>query len=199
MRFNTKNIFNTINESEEQYIVLIKRAQDGNNTDFAELFHRYRPLVRRLWQQHFIAGFELADWEQEAKVVLMDVLKSYQDQCPQMFTGFFKRCLTNRIRDVRRQSRANKRIPAHQVLPMDNNFTESVSDSLCGEPDEIVYCHQSIASLLENCSPFECRVLGYLHSGYSLSETARRLNCSKRSVQSAVHRCHAKMLAILKN
>lgn len=197
MRFNTKDLFNVIKENEEQYVTLIKDAQAGNNSAFAELFHRYRPLVRRIWQKHFIAGYELADWEQDAQVVLIDVLALYQDQCPQMFSGFFKQCLTNRIRDIRRQTLASKRIPAHQVMPMDTTFAESFIDSLRGEPDEIVYCHQSVEPLLHKCSPFECQVLSYLHQGYSISEAATRLNCSKRSIQSAVHRCREKMLAVL--
>lgn len=199
MRFKEKIILDIVREKEDKYVVLIKRAQEDGQEALAELFHRYWPLIRRTWQQYFISGFELADWEQEAKVVMLEILHREDKQDPRMFSGFLKRCLENKIKDIRRQSIARKRIPANQVSSLDANCTATIIDPVHGSPDDIVYCHQSIKKLLKECSPFECRVLGYIHSGYSLQETAAYLGCSKRSVQSALHRSHNKLLTVLKN
>lgn len=86
MRFNE--------EDEEKYLKLINNTRRGSNKDFEELFRRYWPLVRRLWQRYNISGLELADWEQEARVVMLEVIRLYNNQGPRMFSCFFKECLT---------------------------------------------------------------------------------------------------------
>ena len=70
MRFNE--------EDEEKYLKLINNTRRGSNKDFEELFRRYWPLVRRLWQRYNISGLELADWEQEARVVMLEVMVDYR-------------------------------------------------------------------------------------------------------------------------
>lgn len=197
MRFNINDLFSIIREDEQKYVVLIKQAQEKSDEALEELFHRYWPLIRRLWQQYYVAGYELADWEQEAKVIMAEILQRDDTQNPRMFSSFLKHCLQNKIRDIRRQSLAHKRIPATQLSSLDANCNDTIIDPLHGSPDDIVYCHQSIELLLKRCSKFECRVLGYLHSGYTLAETAFYLGCSKRSVQSAIHRCRNKLIKVL--
>lgn len=85
MRFNE--------EDEEKYLKLINNTRRGSNKDFEELFRRYWPLVRRLWQRYNISGLELADWEQEARVVMLEVIRLYNNQGPRMFSCFFQRVL----------------------------------------------------------------------------------------------------------
>ena len=48
MRFNEKD--------EEKYLKLINNTRRGSNKDFEELFRRYWPLVRRLWQRIILAA-----------------------------------------------------------------------------------------------------------------------------------------------
>ena len=145
-----------------------------------------------------ISGLELADWEQEARVVMLEVIRLYNNQGPRMFSCFFKECLTNRIRDIQRQTQAHKRIPAGCLYALSDDFAETLTDFLHHSPDDIIYCRQSLDRLLCHCSTFERKVLVYLHTGYSITEIAGTLDCSKRSVQSALHRCHGKLLKVLK-
>ncbi|WP_139561249.1 RNA polymerase sigma factor [Limosilactobacillus reuteri] len=189
MRFNEKD--------EEKYLKLINNTRRGSNKDFEELFRRYWPLVRRLWQRYNISGLELADWEQEARVVMLEVIRLYNNQRLRMFSCFFKECLTNRIRDIQRQTQAHKRIPAGCLYALSDDFAETLTDFLHHSPDDIIYCRQSLDLLLCRCSTFERKVLVYLHTGYSITEIAGTLDCSKRSVQSALHRCHDKLLKVL--
>ena len=114
-----------------------------------------------------------------------------------MFSCFFKECLTNRIRDIQRQTQAHKRIPAGCLYALSDDFAETLTDFLHHSPDDIIYCRQSLDLLLCRCSTFERKVLVYLHTGYSITEIAGTLDCSKRSVQSALHRCHDKLLKVL--
>ena len=66
MRFNE--------EDEEKYLKLINNTRRGSNKDFEELFRRYWPLVRRLWQRYNISGLDLEDWYREARVWWFDVM-----------------------------------------------------------------------------------------------------------------------------
>lgn len=182
---------------EDQYLSLIKNIKDEGGENFDQLYLRYWPLVRRLWQRYNVAGLEIADWAQEARLVMLESIRLYNDQGLKMFNGFFKECLTNRIRDLQRESLANKRIPSERLCSLTNDYAESIIDFLHHEPDEIIYCRQCISRFLNSCSSFERRVLTQLHRGYSIEETCVALNCSKRSIQSALHRCHLKLLAVL--
>ncbi|WP_302118126.1 RNA polymerase sigma factor [uncultured Limosilactobacillus sp.] len=184
-------------ENEEKYLKLINNSRRGSNEDFKELFQCYWPLVRRLWQRYNVNNLELADWEQEARVVMLEVIRLYNNQGPRMFSCFFKECLTNRIRDLQRQTQAYKRIPAERLYALTDEYSEIIIDYLRHSPDDIIYCRQSLNYLLNYCSKFERKVLVYLHSGYSIAEIAETLKCSKRSIQSALHRCHIKLLKVL--
>ncbi|MRN06421.1 sigma-70 family RNA polymerase sigma factor [Lactobacillus sp. 0.1XD8-4] len=184
-------------EDEEKYLDLIEKSRLGSSEDFQQLYRRYWPLVRRLWQRYNIAGLELADWEQEAQVVMLEVIRLYNNQGPRMFSCFLKECLTNRIRDLQRQSQAGKRIPTERLYALTDEYAEVIIDFWHHSPDEIIYCRQSIKNLLHNCSQFERKVLNYLHNGYSIEEIAISLKCPKRSIQSALHRCHLKLIQVL--
>lgn len=185
------------NDDEQNYHRLIKNAQLSNSDEFEKLYHRYWPLVRRLWQQYKVDELEFADWEQEAQIVMLEVVRLYNHQGPRMFSCFFKQSLTNRIRDLQRQAKAHKRIPADRLYILDDDYANSLTDYLHQAPDEVIYCHQSLVELVDHCSNFEKEVLYYLHCGHSIAEITVLLGCSKRSIQSALNRCRLKLIQML--
>ena len=189
----TRGFINLREDQQESYSSLIRQAQTSNSEAFEKLYRRYWPLIRRLWQRYPIANLEMADWEQEAQLVILEALRLYQGENPRQFSAFLKECLTHRICDLYRKSKANKRIPADQLLPLMDTFANNLVDRLHSSPDEIVYCHDIIGRFMEDCSKFECQVLAYLHCGYSVEEAAQHFDCTKRSIQGALSRCHSKL------
>lgn len=171
--------------------------QKVDEQELIETFRRYYPLVRKLWQQFFIPDLELADWEQEARIVMVKVILSYHGASVGQFSGFLKQSLVNRILDLYRARQANKRIPAGLLAAMTDNDTETLSDYRNCRPEEITFCQASVRELVKECSYFEREVLICIHQGYSTAEAAHKMGCSKRKVQSALSRARGKLLRIL--
>lgn len=171
--------------------------QTVDEQEFEDLFRQYRPLVRKLWQRFFVPDLELADWEQEARLVMIRVLQSYRGTTQGQFSGFFKQSLVNRILDLYRARQANKRIPASMVASLTDDFTDLLRDQRWGQPDEISFCQHCFHQLVQECSGFEREVLYCIHHGYSTAEVAAEMGCSKRKVQSAMSRARNKLLKIM--
>lgn len=171
--------------------------QTINEQEFEELFRQYRPLVRKLWQRFFVPDLELADWEQEARLVMIKVLRSYRGTTQGQFSGFSKQSLINRILDLYRARQASKRIPAGMVASLTEDFTDLLRDQRWGQPDEISFCQHCFHQLIRECSYFEREVLYCIHRGYSTTEVATKMGCSKRKVQSAMSRTRNKLLKIM--
>ncbi|KRM29628.1 RNA polymerase sigma factor [Limosilactobacillus panis] len=177
---------------------LIKFCADLSDEEFILLFRQYLPLVRRIWQHYYVPGLELADWEQEAQLVLIKVIRSYTGTNDSQFGGFYKQSLVNKILDLYRARQARKRIPAGKVAPLNDDFAEILNDPHQIQPEDTIYCHYCIRKLMQSCSAFERTVLISYQKGYSTNELAAVLNCSKRQVQSAMSRSRQKLLHILK-
>lgn len=64
-------------ENDKEKTLQVER-QGVDEQEFVELFRRYYPLVRKLWQQFFVPELELADWEQESRMVMIKVMRSYR-------------------------------------------------------------------------------------------------------------------------
>lgn len=176
---------------------LQKQQERIDEKQFEELFRRYQPLVRKLWQRYFVPDLEFADWEQEARLVMLKVVKSYRGTTPGQFSGFLKQSLINRILDFYRARQATKRIPAGLMASLTEDFSDSLRDKRWGQPDEISFCQRSFHKLVCECSHFEREVLYAIHQGYSTGEAANKMGCSKRKIQSALSRTRIKLLKIM--
>lgn len=175
---------------------LLTQAQVGNEDQFMALFDCYSSLVKRLWQRFYIADLELEDWEQEAQLVLLKVIYSYNGKDINQFSGFYKQSLINRLLDLYRARQADKRIPVDQL----DSLGESDSETMIGGEillEDIVYCHKSIKEIIRVSSSFERDVLALIVTGKSVEYVCRKLRCSKRQVQGALSRARTKLIKIL--
>lgn len=176
------------------------RGRDGGNGKQEEIFQRYRPLIIKLWRRYYVAGLEFADWEQEARVVIVRVLKVYQgSKDGEQFSGFLKQSLVNRILDLYRARKAHKRIPAGEIGALTPEAEEMLQDQPWRQPEELVHGRFCLRQLIAACSPFERQVLLSFNQGYSIDEVAERLQCTKRQVQSAMGRSRRKMMEIIQS
>lgn len=172
---------------------LLERAQQDENTNFDMLFNCYRSLVHRLWQKYYVAGLEAEDWDQEARLVLVRVLRAYHGDSMGQFSGFYKQSLTNRILDLYRARQAHKRIPADQLFSLGEIQIGQLSASQADLPEEQVYCRKCLARFIKACSPFELQVVILIHRGNEPKEVAACLKCSERKVRGALTRGRQKL------
>lgn len=179
---------------EEDELRLLAGAKAGRSEEFQRLFMQYWPLIRRLWQKYYVADLELDDWRQEARLVMLRVLATYQGQSLVQFSGFYKQSLTNRILDLYRARQARKRIPADQLASLGNEETDTIIDLHRNRPDDIVYCQKCLEAFMKNCSDFERQVVAHLHRGDSIQQLAEAFHCNERKIRSALTRSRRKLI-----
>lgn len=175
---------------------LLNQAQFGDEDKFMALYDCYSSLVKRLWQRYYITELEFEDWCQEAQLVLLKVIYSYDGRDIHQFSGFYKQSLVNRLLDLYRSQQANKRIPVEQLELLGGSSNEELLEGE-NSPEGIVCCHQSIEEIIRISSPFERRVLSMIVTGKSIKNVCRELHCSKRQVQSSLSRSRTKLVRIL--
>lgn len=175
---------------------LLNQARVGNEDKFMALFDCYSSLVKRLWQKYYIADLEFEDWCQEAQVVLLKVIYSYDGRDIQQFSGFYKQSLINRLLDFCRARQAGKRIPVDQLDFLGESDSQVI---LCRGIllEDIVYCHRCIDEIIRISSPFEREVLALIVTGKSIEYVCQKLQCNSRQVQSALSRTRNKLKRIL--
>ena len=183
---------------DQKEVKLLVAARAGKDKEFQELFNQYWPLVRRLWQEYYVADLELEDWRQEAEVVLMRVLKGYRGASSTKFAGFYKQSLINRLLDLYRARQAGKRIPASQLSSLGDEEANLLVDGHHDRPEDIVYCQKCLMAFMQRCSSFERQVIILLHQRESLEELEIVLECDERKIRSALTRSRRKLIAELR-
>ncbi|MGN1280236.1 MAG: RNA polymerase sigma factor [Limosilactobacillus sp.] len=183
---------------DQKGVRLLVEAKAGKDKEFQILFNQYWPLVRRLWQEYYVADLELDDWQQEAEVVLMKVLEKYRGTSALKFAGFYKQSLINRLLDLYRARQAGKRIPAGQLSSLGDEDANLLVDGHCNRPEDVVYCQKCLADFMHRCSTFERQVIVLLHQGASIKELESELDCDERKIRSALTRSRRKLIAELR-
>lgn len=182
---------------DQEEVRLLTAARAGKDREFQSLFDKYLPLVRRLWQEYYVADLELADWQQEAEVVLLRALDRYHGGSLTRFAGFYKQSLINRLLDLYRARQAYKRIPASQLSSLGDEDADRLVDGYHNRPEDIIYCQNCLAAFMERCSPFERQVISQLHQGISIAQLEREFDCDERKIRSALTRGRRKLIAEL--
>lgn len=177
---------------------LLNAARAGKDREFQALFNQYWPLVRRLWQEYYVANLELEDWHQEAEIVMMRVLDRYHGSSLIKFAGFYKQSLINRLLDLYRARQAYKRIPASQLSSLGEEDGDRLVDDHHNRPEDIVYCQSCLKAFMQRCSPFERQVIIRLHQGASIAELESQFDCDERKIRSALTRGRRKLVAELR-
>ncbi len=182
-----------LNEEERTELALIAKATRGNNETLAQLSDRYQPLVRKLWLSFSIAGLDRQDWQQEAFLVLSRAVQSYKKDQKTRFCWYYRQLLTNRLRDLYRQTRAEKRIPAQLIQDLDaENDITMIQDPVLS-PEQIVMWRVSYQEFLAQCSKNEREAFLLESKGLALEEIAQTMGCSPGRVKNALHRARAKL------
>lgn len=182
----------------QREVKILVDARAGKDKEFQALFNQYWPLVRRLWQEYYVADLELEDWHQEAEMVLMRVLERYRGGSMNSFAGFYKQSLINRLLDLYRARQAYKRIPASQLSSLGDEDANLLVDGRRNRPEDIVYCQKCLENFMQRCSTFERQVIILLHQGDSIADLESKLNCDERKIRSALTRGRRKLIAELR-
>ncbi|AYM03831.1 sigma-70 family RNA polymerase sigma factor [Levilactobacillus yiduensis] len=183
--------------SDDDLIDLLR--QDLDSPALLILFERYHPVLQRIQKQYFIPGFEQADWDQEALLILCSTVQRYQSGLSRSFGAFYRLRLRHRVFDLIRQSQALKRQLLRQSLSLEAE-AEYFADTL---PDqrwilrEQLEAKEAVYQVLPRLSAVEHNVFHGLLTGQSLRTIGQEHNLTVSQVQAALHRSQAKLHELL--
>ncbi|WP_137601361.1 sigma-70 family RNA polymerase sigma factor [Paucilactobacillus nenjiangensis] len=174
---------------------LITRFNAGDSISFTALFKRYLPLVHKMQRQYYFKQYDREDWEQEARIVCLKVIRQFDENNGATFGSFFKISLRNRAFDIIRRE---KRIEYVNETITSDEENEVLVDYSRSQPDECAICHTQIDEFLTYCSPFELNVFDLIVKGRTRSEIKILLKCDQRSIDGALSRCRKKLKLAMK-
>lgn len=173
--------------------LIIDAQTDGDR--FYQLFQQFSPIYLKLWHEFYIYDMDLADWSQESAMVLIRILARYDLTKRVTFGSFYKASLKNRLFDLIRKRKAQKRVPLQAQTSL-NRFAEyyadTISDTTAYNPYEVYEFYEQIEQVSAICSKFEKCVLTDSLRQLSPEQIAQQQKVSVLKVKNALMRCRRK-------
>lgn len=175
---------------------LIAQIQSGNTSVFPELLARCEGLLKKSTYGKFIKGYDRDDLYQEACMILVESTEKYDFDRGMSFNQYVCLSLDNHFNRLIRWSNAIKRKSYTESLSLEGILEESgyqlVSYSKAIQPEDKPIINETMEEYIEHLSSFEKEVCLFCFLGYSYDKIAKDLNCSRKQVMSAKHRCTEK-------
>lgn len=181
--------------SDAQLVALIRQMPDS--PALRVLFERYRPVLLRVQHRYFLPGLDADDWEQEAFLVLLAVVRQFEPQRSRSFGAFYRLNLQHRVFDLIRFTQAQKRqatfvsIEAH-----DQYFADTLADPSAHLKGHLE-AQEAVIRLLPRLSTIERQVFAGLLQGHTLQHIGQTRQLRLAQVQGAMHRCRQKLRQLL--
>lgn len=188
---------------------LAVKASQGDSGAFDELLRLYKPLIRLMARNYFIAGGEDKDVVQEAMLGLYKAVKDY-DSSMSSFNAFARLCITRQIITAVKTATRKKHAPlntyvsfSHSVGPEGDDSDGAELGNALAAPglnlDEAIVGQegfQLVVDVLKNeLSPLEYNVLKLFIEGSSYKEMAEQLLISEKTIDNALQRVKRKVAA----
>lgn len=187
--------------------VLVRAAQDGDQSASCELVKRYRGLVRGKARTYFLVGADRDDIIQEGMIGLFKAIRDYDPDRQASFHSFAELCVTRQIITAIKSSTRQKHTPLNGYVSLsrpaspDEEGERLLSDIIAAreicDPAEIVigawetrYIREGVSRSL---SGFELSVLRLYVEGRSYQYIAERLGRHPKAVDNALQRVKRKV------
>ena len=99
--------------------VLVRAAQDGDQSASCELVKRYRGLVRGKARTYFLVGADRDDIIQEGMIGLFKAIRDYDPDRQASFHSFAELCVTRQIITAIKSSTRQKHTPLNGYVSLD--------------------------------------------------------------------------------
>ncbi|ARD06410.1 MULTISPECIES: sigma-70 family RNA polymerase sigma factor [Lactobacillus] len=174
---------------------LISAARQDDEKALLQLFEKYRPLVVKSRRKFYFRDFDDDDWEQEALIVCLDAVDSYNPNRGK-FGTFYKKRLYNRAVDLLRYRTTSRRIGNEIMLSLEaliecdsNKIIEPIE-----QPIATVANMENLADFFRNLSDPELVAMKVFLGHYTIEEAAEKYNMSIEKIKRAGQRAYQKLL-----
>jgi RNA polymerase sigma factor (sigma-70 family) len=186
-------------------LLLIDKAQNGDQDAFGLLKDRYKPLIESCSYRYIAADMPTQDAEdlrQEALVHFCNAVCSYDASGSSVEFGLYaKICISNGLVSYMRayaRRQKNRAVSLEGESVSGESATEASEDILQELIDE-ESAAELVRAIKKNLSDYENRVWWLYVSGMSISDIAEAVGASDaKSVSNAVYRIRKKLGALIK-
>jgi RNA polymerase sporulation-specific sigma factor len=186
---------------------LVRRAQDEKDEEACEyLLFKYRNLVRSRVKSYFLQGAERDDLLQIGLIGLWEAITDFKADRHTSFACFAKVCVQRQMISAIKAATRQKQAPLNssvslEVAPGGDGDERDLAEILDTEthidPQTVVLGKEGErvlkATLRDELSPFEWRVLSEYQTGKSYKEMACVLECKIKSIDNALSRIRRKL------
>ena len=192
--------------TDEELINIYKEEKKVESEALKELISRYTPVVNNKASKFFVMGSEKNDIVQEGMIGLLSAIKNYDNNKNNTsFKTFANLCIDRKLITLIKSANRQKQMPLNYSISLNKKLKEDVEenenelmeiiDSGYNPFDEFInkeYYKGITDNLYNKLSNHEKQVFDEYLTGKSYAEIARKLNCKKKSVDTALTRIRRK-------
>lgn len=164
---------------------------------FNDLLKVSTPITMSLVIKHFMAGYETADMIQEARIVLVQSVNTYDDTRGTLFVKFYYMKLLQHFTMLVRGGNADKRKVNINMGSLDE-LKEEVGDYIQGtssvltQPENVIIAKEAYEGYIDLLSKFERQVYLLFIDGKTVEQISKILGSTETQVSNAWYRCTIK-------
>lgn len=175
---------------------LAAKARAGDEQAFAELFSRYKGVVRSVSNGFFLAGGDREDLFAEGMLGLYTAIKDFDSSKSNSFSAFAYLCVLRRVISAVKQSGSGKNKALYNYIPLNDAVAEAVADTESDPLERAILKEQQQS--LENkintrLSAFEKKAASLFMQGYAYEDIAARCGKTVKAVDGALQRARRKL------
>lgn len=184
---------------------LLPLVRQGDEEAEAELYARYKLLVRAKARSFFLVGGDQEDLIQEGMLGCYKAVLEYDAAKNSSFRSFAELCITRQILSAIKTATRKKHGPLNSYVSLDRpaygeDDETSLMNTVSGmhaDPEELLISQETVQQLLqklqERLSKLERQVLGLYLQGLSQPQIAQVVNKPIKSVSNALQRIKHKL------
>lgn len=198
--------------TDEELINIYKEDNKVESEALQEIIERYTPIINKKANKYFAIGFDKNDIAQEGMIGLLSAIRNYDKDNNASFKTFANLCIDRKLITLLKSSNRQKQKPLNNAISLNKKLNEDVErndnelieviDNGYNPVEEFInkeYYKGIKYNLYNKLSKHEKEVFDEYLTGKSYAEIAQKLNCQKKSVDTALTRIRRKGANLMKN
>jgi RNA polymerase sporulation-specific sigma factor len=196
-------------QREQEDLVLVLRARNGDGRALDSLIRRYAGFVRLKASSYFLAGGDAEDLQQEGLIGLYKAIRDYRVDKDTSFRSFAELCITRQIITAIKGATRFKHGPLNGYVSFshtpagqdpesgDCTIGDTLAASPVNDPCSRVISTEGLEALVgmlgASLSRLEAEVLALFMEGESYEIIGERVGCDAKAVDNALQRVKRKV------
>lgn len=186
------------NHRDNKIELLVMLIQSIDYELVEELIKLCEPIVFDITKNYFLDGYEQNDLIQEARMVLLEAVKTYKVGSDLRFGQFYYMMLSNHFNKLVRREHTQKRKINTKTSSLDELVAEAGThvqgtSSVMSHPEDAILVKELFVDYIVGLSPLEKDVFRLFLEGKDQEEIVVELGKTLSQVRTALYRCSTKL------